>query len=47
MPAARRARAALVGTMRLGEIEVDVANRRVIAGTSISHLSGIEQSLLH
>lgn len=37
----------LVPTIRLGEIEVDILNRQVIAGTSVVHLSGIEQSLLY
>jgi DNA-binding response OmpR family regulator len=37
----------IVPTIRLGEIEVDILNRQVIAGKSIVHLSGIEQSLLY
>jgi DNA-binding response OmpR family regulator len=37
----------LVPTIRMGEIEVDILNRQVIAGSSVVHLSGIEQSLLY
>jgi two-component system alkaline phosphatase synthesis response regulator PhoP len=37
----------IVPTIRLGEIEIDILNRQVIAGKSIVHLSGIEQSLLY
>jgi DNA-binding response OmpR family regulator len=37
----------IVSTIRLGEIEVDILNRQVRAGTSVVHLSGIEQSLLY
>ena len=34
-------------TIKLGEIEIDIVNRQVRAGTSVVHLSGIEQSLLY
>jgi two-component system alkaline phosphatase synthesis response regulator PhoP len=37
----------LVPTIRLGEIEIDILNRQVRAGSSVVHLSGIEQSLLY
>jgi DNA-binding response OmpR family regulator len=37
----------IVPTIKLGEIEVDILNRQVIAGKSVVHLSGIEQSLLY
>jgi len=37
----------IVPTIRLGEIEIDIFNRVVRAGTSVIHLSGIEQSLLY
>ena len=37
----------IVPTIRLGEMEVDIVNRQVRAGTSVVHLSGIEQSLLY
>ena len=37
----------IVPTIRLGEIEVDIINRQVRAGTSVVRLSGIEQSLLY
>jgi DNA-binding response OmpR family regulator len=37
----------IIPTIRLGEIEVDILNRVVHAGSSIIHLSGIEQSLLY
>lgn len=37
----------IVPTIRLGEIEVDIVNRLVRAGTSVIHLTGIEQSLLY
>jgi DNA-binding response OmpR family regulator len=37
----------IVPTVRLGEIEIDIVNRQVRAGTSIVHLTGIEQSLLY
>jgi DNA-binding response OmpR family regulator len=37
----------IVPTIRLGEMEVDILNRQVRAGTSVVHLSGIEQSLLY
>jgi DNA-binding response OmpR family regulator len=37
----------IVPTIRLGEMEVDIVNRQVRAGSSVVHLSGIEQSLLY
>jgi two-component system alkaline phosphatase synthesis response regulator PhoP len=37
----------IVPTIHLGEIELDIVNREVRTGTSIIHLSGIEQSLLY
>jgi DNA-binding response OmpR family regulator len=37
----------IVPTITLGEIEIDIVHRRVRAGTSVIHLSGIEQSLLY
>ena len=37
----------IVPTIRLGEMEIDIVNRQVRAGTSVVHLSGIEQSLLY
>ena len=37
----------IVPTIRLGEIEIDIINRQVRAGTSVVHLTGIEQSLLY
>jgi two-component system, OmpR family, alkaline phosphatase synthesis response regulator PhoP len=37
----------IVPTIKLGEIEIDIMNRQVRAGTSIVHLTGIEQSLLY
>jgi DNA-binding response OmpR family regulator len=33
--------------LRLGELEIDILNRRVIAGGSALHLTAIEQSLLY
>jgi DNA-binding response OmpR family regulator len=50
MVIARRATAAgrpFVPTIRMGEMEIDIAKREVRAGTSVIHLSGIEQSLLY
>jgi DNA-binding response OmpR family regulator len=38
---------ALRPTIRLGEIEIDILNREVRAGTSVLHLTGLEQSLLY
>lgn len=38
---------AVVPTISIGEIELDILNRQVKAGSSIVHLSGIEQSLLY
>jgi DNA-binding response OmpR family regulator len=37
----------IVPKIRLGEIEIDIVHRQVRAGTSVIHLSGIEQSLLY
>ena len=37
----------IIPTIRLGEIEIDILSREVRAGTSVIHLSGIEQSLLY
>jgi DNA-binding response OmpR family regulator len=37
----------IVPTIRLGEMEVDILSRQVRAGTSVVHLSGIEQNLLY
>jgi DNA-binding response OmpR family regulator len=37
----------IVPTISLGEIEIDIVNRVVHAGSSVIHLSGIEQSLLY
>ena len=37
----------IVPTIRLGEIEIDIIKREVRAGTSVVHLSGIEQNLLY
>jgi DNA-binding response OmpR family regulator len=38
---------AIVPTIRMGEMEIDILKREVRAGTSIVHLSSIEQSLLY
>jgi two-component system alkaline phosphatase synthesis response regulator PhoP len=38
---------AIIPTISLGEIEIDIVNREVRAGSSIVHLTGIEQSLLY
>lgn len=38
---------AIVPTIRLGDMEIDIVNREVRAGNSVIHLSGIEQSLLY
>jgi DNA-binding response OmpR family regulator len=38
---------AIVPTIRLGEMEIDIVHREVRAGTSVIHLSSIEQSLLY
>jgi DNA-binding response OmpR family regulator len=38
---------AFTPTIRLGELEIDILNRRVRAGTSELHLTGLEQSLLY
>jgi DNA-binding response OmpR family regulator len=37
----------IVPRITMGEIEVDIVNREVRAGSSVVHLSGIEQSLLY
>ena len=37
----------IVPTIRLGEMEIDILNREVRAGTSVVHLTSIEQSLLY
>jgi DNA-binding response OmpR family regulator len=37
----------IVPTLRVGEMEIDIASREVRAGNSVIHLSGIEQSLLY
>jgi DNA-binding response OmpR family regulator len=37
----------MVPTIQVGEIEIDILSREVRAGTSVIHLSGIEQSLLY
>jgi two-component system, OmpR family, alkaline phosphatase synthesis response regulator PhoP len=37
----------IVPTIKLGEIEIDIVSRQVRAGSSVVHLSGIEQSLLY
>jgi DNA-binding response OmpR family regulator len=37
----------IVPTITLGEMVIDIVNREVRAGTSVVHLSGIEQSLLY
>jgi DNA-binding response OmpR family regulator len=37
----------IVPVIKLGEMEIDIVNRVVYAGTSVVHLSGIEQSLLY
>jgi len=37
----------LVPTIKLGEMEIDILNRQVRTGSSVIHLSGIEQSLLY
>ena len=37
----------IVPTIRLGEMEIDIVNRVVRAGSSVIHLSPIEQSLLY
>jgi len=38
---------ALTPTIRLGELEIDILNRHVRAGTSELHLTGLEQNLLY
>lgn len=40
-------RRAVVPTIRLGELEIDIVNREVRAGTSVIHLTSLEQSLLY
>jgi DNA-binding response OmpR family regulator len=37
----------IIPTIELGEMTIDILNREVRAGTSVVHLSGIEQSLLY
>jgi DNA-binding response OmpR family regulator len=37
----------LIPTIKIGEIEIDILSREVRTGTSVIHLSGIEQSLLY
>ena len=37
----------IVPTITLGDIEIDIVNRLVRAGSSVIHLTGIEQSLLY
>ena len=37
----------IIPTITLGDMEIDIVNREVRAGTSVIHLSGIEQSLLY
>jgi len=37
----------IVPTITLGEMQVDIVNREVRAGSSVIHLTGIEQSLLY
>jgi DNA-binding response OmpR family regulator len=37
----------MVPTIHIGEVEIDILSREVRAGTSVIHLSGIEQSLLY
>jgi DNA-binding response OmpR family regulator len=34
-------------TIQIGEIEIDILNREVRAGSSVIHLTGLEQSLLY
>jgi len=37
----------LTPAIKVGELEIDILNREVRAGTSIIHLSGLEQALLY
>ncbi len=37
----------IIPTITLGDMHIDIINREVRAGTSVIHLSGIEQSLLY
>jgi two-component system, OmpR family, alkaline phosphatase synthesis response regulator PhoP len=37
----------IIPTIKLGEMEIDIVKREVRAGTSVVHLSGIEQSILY
>jgi DNA-binding response OmpR family regulator len=37
----------IVPTITMGEVEIDILHREVRAGTSVIHLSGIEQNLLY
>jgi len=41
------AEVAFTPTIRLGELEIDILNRHVRAGTSELHLTGLEQNLLY
>jgi DNA-binding response OmpR family regulator len=38
---------ALIPTIRLGEMEIDIVKREIRAGTSVVHLTGIEEQLLY
>src|SRR5688572_5177387 len=37
----------LTPAIKVGELEIDILNREVRAGTSVIHLSGLEQALLY
>jgi len=37
----------IIPAIRIGEMQIDILNRQVLAGDSVVHLSGIEQSLLY
>jgi DNA-binding response OmpR family regulator len=39
--------APIIPTIQIGEIEIDIVKREVRAGSSVIHLTGIEQSLLY
>jgi DNA-binding response OmpR family regulator len=41
------AHVALLPVLKIGEVEIDILNRRFRVGTSEIHLSGLEQSLLY
>lgn len=50
LPLTRRSYGAAVSfnpVLKLGEIEIDILHRRVRAGSSELHLTGLEQSLLY